>query len=64
VTQLGTRIHVLLADDADAAEAVPAMLGRLAESGLEQPRVSEAEPNLEDVFVACGLARRTTAAPA
>ena len=64
VTQLGTRIHVLLADHAPAAEAVPTMLRCLAESGLERSRVSEAEPNLEDVFVACGLARQTAAAPA
>jgi ABC-2 type transport system ATP-binding protein len=65
VTQLGTRIHVLLAEKGPAAAAaVPDILRCLTESGLEQPRVSEAEPNLEDVFVACGLTRQAAAAPA
>ncbi len=56
VTQLGTRVHVLLAPGAaDAARAAPEIAAHLEAAGLEQPTAVAAEPNLEDAFVALGL---------
>jgi ABC-2 type transport system ATP-binding protein len=56
VTQLGSRVHVLLAEGAPhAAEVAPEIVRRLRDSGVERPVASEAEPNLEDVFVAYSL---------
>jgi ABC-2 type transport system ATP-binding protein len=49
VTQLGTRLHALLARD--AAGAVKRVNELLRGAGLE-PRVQQVEANLEDVFVA------------
>lgn len=57
VTQLGSRVHVLLAKGAPEAErAAPLLEKRLAEAGLRRAVARPAEPNLEDVFVALGLA--------
>jgi ABC-2 type transport system ATP-binding protein len=59
VTQLGSRVHVLLAADAgSAAELVPHLAAELRSSGLERSELREAEPTLEDVFVALGLGER------
>lgn len=56
VTQLGTRVHVLLEPaSASAAEMTPKILAHLRDSGVDRPTAVEADPNLEDVFVACGL---------
>ena len=60
VTQLGTRVHVLLKQGGPRAAAVTSQIVRaLTESGVTGATVSEAEPNLEDVFVACGLGAKT-----
>lgn len=56
VTQLGTRVHVLLeADSPPIAEVTPRILQQLEGGGVAGSRAREAEPNLEDVFVACRL---------
>jgi ABC-2 type transport system ATP-binding protein len=56
VTQLGSRVHVLLDRDApSAAEVAPELLRHLEGAGLEHSASQAAEPNLEDVFVALGL---------
>ncbi len=61
VTQLGKRVHVLLAPGVAAAEeAAPQLLDRLREAGLERATARPADPNLEDVFVALGLGERLT----
>ena len=59
VTQLGSRVHVLLnPEEPSAAELAPAVERRLHEEGLRDTRAEAAEPNLEDVFVALGLGER------
>jgi ABC-2 type transport system ATP-binding protein len=59
VTQLGSRVHVLLAADAGKVdELVPRLASELRSSGLERSELHEAEPTLEDVFVALGLGER------
>ena len=59
VTQLGSRVHVLLnPDEPDAAELAPVIESHLLETGLAGARAEAAEPNLEDVFVALGLGER------
>ncbi len=56
VTQLGSRVHVLLnPDEPDAAGLAPAVEHHLHESGLQGANAHAAEPNLEDVFVALSL---------
>ncbi len=61
VTQLGSRVHVLLAPGAPtAAEAAPAIERHLAGAGLRDTRARAAEPNLEDVFVALGKGQLAT----
>jgi len=63
VTQLGTRVHVLLEPGSpNAQEMAPQILRHLTDSGVNQPTASEAEPNLEDVFVACRLGETLTEA--
>lgn len=52
VTQLGDRVHVLLAAGASAAEATsPLLAAQLAEAGIPGARTVTASANLEDVFV-------------
>ena len=51
VTQMGNRVHVLLAE-ADAEAAGPLLLWDLTEAGVTDATVRIAEPTLEDVFVA------------
>jgi ABC-2 type transport system ATP-binding protein len=59
VTQLGSRVHVLLnPEERNAAEIAPAIERHLHEEGLSETRAEAAEPNLEDVFVALGLGER------
>jgi ABC-2 type transport system ATP-binding protein len=61
VTQLGSRVHVLLDRDApSAAEVAPELLRHLERAGLEHSASEAAEPNLEDVFVALGLGEQLT----
>jgi len=56
VTQLGTRVHVLLGPDAPPAAGVANEIRRYLEGhGMAHAVAEEAEPNLEDVFVACRL---------
>lgn len=56
VTQLGTRGHVLLAVDAPAAEdAAREILRFLEGAGMKDCLAQQAEPSLEDVFVALSL---------
>jgi ABC-2 type transport system ATP-binding protein len=56
VTQLGSRVHVLLnPGEASAAEIAPAIERHLHDTGLRDTAAEAAEPNLEDVFVALGL---------
>ncbi|MDH3404623.1 MAG: ABC transporter ATP-binding protein, partial [Acidobacteriota bacterium] len=65
VTQLGRRVHVLLAREAPSdADAAARIRERLVAEGLEGPRASPAEPNLEDVFVALRLGESLTEAAA
>jgi ABC-2 type transport system ATP-binding protein len=53
VTQLGSRVHLLLRPHAPrAAEAAPEVEELLAAAGLDDTVSRPAEPNLEDVFVA------------
>jgi ABC-2 type transport system ATP-binding protein len=55
-TQLGSRAHVLLrSGEGDPAPAARRIERHLAAAGLRAVRAAEAEPNLEDVFVALGL---------
>jgi hypothetical protein len=62
VTQLGSRVHVLLnPGEASAAELAPAIERHLHEAGLHDTTAHAAEPNLEDVFVALGLGERLDA---
>ncbi len=59
VTQLGKRVHVLLAPGVQTAdEAAPELLDHLRAAGLDRPGARAADPNLEDVFVALGLGER------
>ena len=59
VTQLGSRVHVLLnPEEPSAAELAPAVERHLHDEGLRDTRAEAAEPNLEDVFVALGLGER------
>lgn len=52
-TQMGTRLHLLLASDAPSAENVASQLAKEIKSKGFTINLSEsAEPNLEDVFVA------------
>ena len=63
VTQLGARVHVLLEGDApDAEETAVRIEDHLTAAGLAGARAIEAEPNLEDVFVALGLGESLTEA--
>ena len=57
VTQLGNRIHLLLSATAPRAQVLaPAIAEHLQNNvGLSRVQAFEAEPNLEDVFVAVGL---------
>ncbi|MFQ5348956.1 MAG: ABC transporter ATP-binding protein [Thermoanaerobaculia bacterium] len=56
VTQLGSRVHVLLnPDEPSAAEIAPAIERQLRDNNLRGAQAEAAEPNLEDVFVALGL---------
>ncbi len=65
VTQLGNRVHVLLAPGGSTAEeATPKLLEHLREAGLDRARAHPADPNLEDAFVALGLGERLTGAAA
>ncbi len=53
VTQLGKRVHVLLAEGvADAEAAAPELERGLAAAGIGDARIVPSEPTLEDVFVA------------
>jgi ABC-2 type transport system ATP-binding protein len=53
VTQLGDKVHVLLASDLDSPEEVGAALpDLLAQEGVWSSAATAAEPTLEDVFVA------------
>jgi hypothetical protein len=62
VTQLGSRVHVLLnPEEPSAAELAPVIEGHLYDSGLRDTDAHAAEPNLEDVFVALGLGERLDA---
>jgi ABC-2 type transport system ATP-binding protein len=55
-TQLGSRVHVLLRSDAgDPGAAAKRIHRHLEDAGLRDIHAAEAEPNLEDVFVALGL---------
>jgi ABC-2 type transport system ATP-binding protein len=64
VTQLGSRVHVLLARDAPpASEMAPRLAAELRRTGLEESRSTEAEPTLEDVFVALSLGESLTEVP-
>ena len=59
VTQLGSRVHVLLnPGEADAATLAPRIESHLHEAGVSDTSAHAAEPNLEDVFVALGLGER------
>jgi ABC-2 type transport system ATP-binding protein len=59
VTQLGSRVHVLLKpDEPRASEIAPTVERHLLEAGLADTSAEAAEPNLEDVFVALGLGER------
>jgi ABC-2 type transport system ATP-binding protein len=60
VTQLGNRIHLLLTATAPRAQVLaPAIAEHLRGNvGLSRAEAFEAEPNLEDVFVAVGLGER------
>ena len=59
VTQLGSRVHVLLnPEEPSAAELAPIIERHLHEAGLRDTSAEAAEPNLEDVFVALGLGER------
>ena len=59
VTQLGSRVHVLLGPDEEGAEILaPVIEHHLHEVGLHGTSAHAAEPNLEDVFVALGLGER------
>ena len=52
VTQMGNKVHVLLAPDGPPdKEAAQQLLGILQDAGYDRPRAEPAEPNLEDVFV-------------
>jgi ABC-2 type transport system ATP-binding protein len=63
VTQMGDRVHVLLADDADpASELAPALAAWLRDQGLAEVTAAPARPGLEDVFVAATQAGAGTAA--
>lgn len=65
VTQLGDRVHVLLARDAERAEtAARAMEKHLRNNGHPDAVVTAAQPNLEDVFVALNLGERLLEAAA
>jgi ABC-2 type transport system ATP-binding protein len=65
VTQLGSRVHVLLnPGEESAATIAPTIERHLDEAGLADARAEVAEPNLEDVFVALGLGERLTEAEA
>jgi len=65
VTQLGSRVHVLLKRDAPpASEMAPRLAAELKRTGLEESRSSPAEPTLEDVFVALSLGESLTELPA
>ena len=65
VTQLGSRVHVLLnPDEPNAAEIAPAIERQLRDHGLRGAAAAAAEPNLEDVFVALGLGGRLGAGEA
>jgi len=56
VTQLGSRVHVLLnPGEADATEIAPAIERQLRDNGLHSANAHAADPNLEDVFVALNL---------
>jgi len=56
VTQLGSRVHLLLEPDAPGSWVMaPELLRYLRDSGLEVYSAEAAEPNLEDVFVALSL---------
>jgi len=56
VTQLGDRVHVLLADEApDAAETAPRLAAHLHQEGYGDAVAEPARPGLEDVFVAATL---------
>jgi len=52
VTQLGGRVHVLLAPDRDAEREGPALAAHLSRAGMVCSEAEVADPNLEDVFVA------------
>ncbi len=59
VTQLGSRVHVLInPGEPSAAELAPAIERQLRDNGLSAAQAEAAEPNLEDVFVALGLGER------
>jgi ABC-2 type transport system ATP-binding protein len=61
VTQLGSRVHVLLERDGAPASEMASYLGaELRRAGLEESRSSPAEPTLEDVFVALSLGESLT----
>jgi ABC-type multidrug transport system ATPase subunit len=61
VTQLGSRVHVLLERDGpDASELSANLASELRKAGLEDSRSVPAEPNLEDVFVALSLGESLT----
>ena len=61
VTQLGSRVHVLLDRNGPAAGEMAALLaGELRKAGLEESRSAPAEPTLEDVFVALSLGESLT----
>jgi len=52
VTQLGRRVHVLLAPGADAEREAPVLSDHLSRVGVLCAEAESADPNLEDVFVA------------
>ncbi len=59
VTQLGSRVHVLLKpEEPNAAELAPVIEEHLHAAGVHDTAAHAAEPNLEDVFVALGLGER------
>ncbi len=61
VTQLGSRVHVLLDPDAPPAAELAARFGdTLSAAGIEGTLSHEAEPTLEDAFVALGLGESLT----
>ena len=65
VTQLGSRVHVLLERDAPpAGEMAQRLAEALRAAGLERSNSTPAEPNLEDVFVALSLGESLTETPA